>query len=82
MKVLKFYATWCGPCKGMSMMMESMENLPEIENIDIDQNTELTAKYGIRSVPTLIKLDDDGNEIGRYAGGATDRPAVSSFLEV
>lgn len=82
MKVLKFYATWCGPCKGMSMMLRNVDNLPEIEEVDIDENTELTTQYGIRSVPTLVKLDESGAEIDRYAGGATDREAVLKFLEV
>lgn len=82
MKVLKFYATWCGPCKGMSMILKGMENLPEIEEIDIDQNTELTTQYGIRSVPTLVKLDDSGTEIGRYVGSATAKGAIAEFLEV
>ena len=82
MKVLKFYATWCGPCKGMSMILKGMENLPEIEEIDIDQNTELTTKYGIRSVPTLVKLDDSGAEIDRYVGSATAKGAIAEFLEV
>ena len=82
MKVLKFYATWCGPCKGMTMMMESMENLPEIEHIDIDEQGDLATHFMIRSVPTLVKLDDNGQEVDRYTGSATDKDAVAKFLEV
>lgn len=82
MKVLKFYATWCGPCKAMSMILNGMDNLPEIEEVDIDENTELTAQYGIRSVPTLVKLDDAGNEVDRYVGSAQAKGAIAEFLEV
>jgi thioredoxin 1 len=82
MKVLKFYATWCGPCKAMSMILNGMDNLPEIEEIDIDANSDMSTEYKIRSVPTLVKLDDDGNEVDRYTGGAQDRNAIAAFLEV
>ena len=82
MKVMKFYATWCGPCKAMSKLLEGMDNLPVIEEIDIDSNMELAAKFNIRSVPTLIVTADDGTEVKRYTGGASDRQAISEFLEV
>ena len=82
MKVLKFYATWCGPCKAMGMILNRMENLPEIEEVDIDANTDMATEYGIRSVPTLVKLDDAGNEIDRYTGGAQDKNSIAAFLEV
>ena len=82
MKVLKFYATWCGPCKAMTMLMKNMENLPVIEEVDIDQNREMSVQYGIRSVPTLVMLDDDGSEVKRYTGGASDRNAIKEWLEV
>lgn len=82
MKVLKFHATWCGPCKAMGMILNSMDNLPQIEEVDIDERSSEAAAFGIRSVPTLVKLDDDGKEIGRYAGSAQDRNAIAAFLEV
>ena len=82
MKVLKFYASWCQPCKNMSRLMESMENLPEIEEVDIDEKRELATHFMIRSVPTLVKLDDTGKEVERYAGGATDKTKIQEFLGV
>jgi len=82
MKVMKFYATWCGPCKAMSKVLEEMDNLPEIEEIDIDGNMETASKFNIRSVPTLVVTADDGTEVKRYTGGASDRQALREFLEV
>lgn len=70
MKVLKFEASWCQPCKMLSKVMEEAGdkiNVP-IEVIDIDQNREMAVEYGIRGVPTLIVLDDQGNEIKRQSG--------------
>lgn len=70
MKALKFYATWCQPCKMLSKVIEEAGDkitMP-IEDIDIEQNTELAVKYGIRGVPALVIVDEDGKEIKRQSG--------------
>jgi thioredoxin 1 len=63
-EVLKFSASWCTPCKLLSATLKDVEGVKEI---DIDQNRELTAKYGVRSVPTLVFLQDD-KEVERTTG--------------
>jgi thioredoxin 1 len=63
-EVLKFSASWCTPCKVLSATLKDVEGLKEI---DIDQNRELTAKYSVRSVPTLVFLQDD-KEVERTTG--------------
>lgn len=69
MKVLKFYADWCGPCKMLSKIMEGMGDLgTEVVNIDVDNDQETAVKYGIRGVPTMVVVDDDGKEVRRKAG--------------
>lgn len=70
MKALKFYATWCEPCKALSKIIEGAKDkitMP-IEDIDIEQNMELAQKYGIRGVPALVIVDEDGTEIKRQSG--------------
>lgn len=67
MKILKFTASWCGPCK---VLTENMKGI-EAEAIDIDTSPELCAKYNVRSVPTLIMTDDDGNELKRRTGSGS-----------
>ena len=70
MKALKFYATWCQPCKMLSKIIEEAGDkitMP-IEDIDIEQNMELAQKYGIRGVPALVVVDEDGTEIKRQSG--------------
>jgi thioredoxin 1 len=69
-KALKFYATWCEPCKALSKIIEGAADkitMP-IEDIDIEQNMELAQKYGIRGVPALVIVDEDGTEIKRQSG--------------
>ena len=67
MKILKFAAEWCGPCKMLSKTLEGYDAVP-IEEIDIDQKREVAEKYGIRGVPTLILLDDNDIELRRRSG--------------
>tara|TARA_B100000780_G_scaffold265023_1_gene220129 strand:- start:34 stop:276 length:243 start_codon:yes stop_codon:yes gene_type:complete len=65
-KIYYFSANWCQPCKALGPTMER-SGLP-FQKINIDNDTELSAKYGVRSVPTLIKVDANGNEISRLVG--------------
>jgi thioredoxin 1 len=72
MILVKYAATWCAPCKALSKTIDTV--LPEfpdlnIQNIDIDENPELAAEARVRGVPTLVKLDDSGNEVARKVGG-------------
>ena len=66
MRILKFYAVWCGPCKVLNKQLESFKDYP-IESVNIDENPDLVEKYGIISVPTTIILRDE-EEVLRYRG--------------
>jgi len=63
-EVLKFSATWCGPCRVLSSTLKDVEG---ITNIDIDKDMETARKYGVRSVPLLVFLKD-GVEVHRKSG--------------
>ena len=69
-KILKFSAEWCQPCKTLAKTMASLDLGVPVEEIDIDQNDQLTAEYKIRGVPTLI-LIRDGKEVARTSGTKT-----------
>lgn len=68
MKVLKFSATWCGPCKMLSRILEDVESPVEIINVDIDENQQEAVKYAVRGVPTCVLIDENGGEIRRKVG--------------
>jgi len=65
-KIYYFSAPWCGPCKMLGPVMEK-SGLP-FEKINVDNDSSLSTKYGIRNVPTLVKVDASGNEISRLVG--------------
>ena len=64
LEVLKFSASWCGPCRVLAQTLKDVEG---ITNIDIDKDMETARKYGIRSVPTMVFLKD-GKEVHRQSG--------------
>ena len=78
MKLLKFYASWCGPCKGLTMVIEGVkEQLPmPVENIDIDADMDTARKYNVRSVPTMVVVAEDGTEIKRTVGILNEKQLI------
>ena len=68
--LLDFYATWCGPCKMTGKYLEEFTSKhPEVTiyEINVDEYPDITEKYSIMSLPTLIYLDTE-NEIWRHNG--------------
>ena len=62
MKLIDFYADWCGPFKVLSKKLEDFKkNHPyiEIEKVNVEDNEELVDKYKIKNLPTLILIDKD-----------------------
>lgn len=62
MKVLKFEADWCGPCKRLGEWLNTVTLQHEVEVVDIDAQPDLVEQYGIRGIPTVILVDDEGNQ--------------------
>lgn len=69
MKYLYFSAPWCGPCKQLAPKMELVaEANITVEKILVDSDTETTQKYGIRNIPTVVLIDENGTELERFVG--------------
>lgn len=63
--IIDFYTTWCGPCKMMAPMVESLAGKYagkiDFYKVDIDQEPELASVFGIRSIPTFLFIPMKGN---------------------
>lgn len=69
--LVDFFATWCGPCKMQSPILEQVKervgDRGTIVKVDIDKNRELAAQYNVQSVPTLI-IFKEGKAVWRAVG--------------
>ena len=69
--LIDFYADWCGPCQTLlpivHKLAEEFEGDVTIKKVNVDQNQELAAAFGVRSIPTLIQITDS-KEVGRIVG--------------
>ena len=67
-KIIRFTASWCQPCKAMASILEEIDTNIPIEVVDIDAQQDVAIEYGIRGVPTLVKIDNNGNVTDRMVG--------------
>lgn len=66
-KYLYFSANWCQPCKQLGPIMESVSKQVPVEKIDVDANPKLAQQYSVRSIPTVV-LVENNRELKRTVG--------------
>lgn len=80
--VVDFWAEWCGPCKMIAPSLEEisteMAGKVKVAKLNIDENPELAAKFGVRSIPTLALFK--AGEVADIKVGAAPKSALSSWI--
>ena len=80
--LVDFFANWCGPCKMLGPVLEGLaEEYPNVNfvKVDVDEEGELAAKYGVMSIPTVFILKDV--EIVAKTGGMQPKSQIKAFID-
>ena len=77
--VVDFYAEWCGPCKMLATVLESLEDKINVIKVDIDKFEKLAFDYRIMSVPTLVFFKD-GKKV-REEVGFMDEDELTEIID-
>ena len=81
--LVDFTATWCGPCKQISPMIEEIANetvgVIKVAKLDIDDAPNTAVKLGIRGVPTVVAFKN-GKEVARHVGAGTNKAKLRALV--
>lgn len=84
-KIIKFSASWCGPCKMIKPTFDKVSSMEEFKNIEFisydieedEQGVELVEKYNIRNVPTIVIADEDDEPIKKIIGLVSEKELIN-----
>ena len=81
--VVDFWAEWCGPCKMLGPVLDEVASeqsgKAKVAKVNIDQNSALAERFGIRSIPTLLYFK--GGEVRKQTVGVVSKKTIVSTLE-
>jgi len=80
--VVDFWAEWCGPCKMIAPALDEISNdlagKVKIAKVNVDENPELAAQFGVRSIPMLVMFK--GGQVADTKIGAAPKTALSAWI--
>lgn len=80
--IIDFYASWCGPCKMLAPVLDELaaeyEGQIDIYKVNVEEEEELSALFGIRSVPSILFIPMEGQP--QMAQGAMPKPALKEAI--
>ncbi|MFL6567094.1 MAG: thioredoxin TrxA [Burkholderiales bacterium] len=81
--LVDYWAEWCGPCKSIAPILDEVakeyEGRLKIAKINVDENQQTPAKFGIRGIPTLMLFKNGNVEATRV--GALSKSQLTAFLD-
>lgn len=81
--LVDFYASWCGPCRMLSPIIEQIdeeyENKVTVAKVDVEECGDIAAKYGISAIPALLVFKD--NNLARMNVGFIPRDDIANLLD-
>ncbi len=81
--LIDFWAEWCGPCKAIAPVIEEIaseyKDKVKVGKVDVDQNQNIAMKYGVRSIPTLLVMQN-GKVVNQIVG-AVPKKNITDVLD-
>lgn len=79
-KLIYISAGWCQPCKmfGPVMSKVALSGIP-VEKVDADSNSDVLTKFGVRNIPTVIKVDNNGNMLDKFVGVKSEQEVINFY---
>ena len=85
MTILDFYADWCNPCKSLAPVLDKVASERGIDIVKVnieDDEEELSVRHGVRNIPTVVVLNDDGSEKSRFVGTKSESDINKFFDDI
>ncbi len=81
--LVDYWAEWCGPCKAIAPILDEVsrtyDGRLQVTKMNVDENTEVPRKFGIRGIPTLMLFK--GGELAATKVGALSKAQLTAFLD-